>query len=122
MRRFRVWSSTFCVLVVGLAIAGTHCHGPTEPVQCRDQIAVLENDPEYIARSEALTPAPGRLTKNCQTNARYCYYLGPVPVYTHGSSSSLDAYVDHQVLFVGKVVFPTSGSGELWAGTICRFE
>jgi hypothetical protein len=91
--------------------------------ECHDQMNVLVNDPEYAARPETLTPAPGRLTKNCQTNSRYCYYIESAPVFTQGNQTVLDPFVSQRVLIVGKVVFPAGGgSGELWAGTICRFE
>ncbi len=98
------------------------CNGdsPTEPINCVGQTAVLANDPAYVARTEPLTSAPGRLMKNCGINPRYCYYLGDVRVYTLGSDTALDGFVNQQVLIVGKAVFPAEGPGELWAGTVCR--
>lgn len=99
------------------------CGGSTTEPQCRDQTVVLANNADYNARSEALTQAPGALTKNCGTNGRYCYYLSGAPVYTFGDSAVLDGFVGQQVLIVGKIVFPNStGPGELWPGTICRFN
>jgi hypothetical protein len=63
----------------------------------------------------------GHLTKNCGATAGYCYYLGAqVPVNTFGNSTVLDPFVGRDVLIVGKVVFPATGTGEVWPGTICR--
>ena len=106
--------------LVALILVSCGGDSPTEPVNCVGQTSVLANDPAYVARTEPLTSAPGRLATNCGINPRYCYYLGDVRVYTLGSDSVLDGFVNQQVLIVGKAVFPAEGPGELWAGTVCR--
>lgn len=118
MHSLRYGAIALCVFLLF-----SDCKSPSEP-NCIDQTSVLEKDPEYMARPEALTPAPGHLTKNCQANPRYCYYFGngSVGVFTQGNQTILDPFVDRDVLIVGKVVFPATGPGELWAGTICRFR
>jgi hypothetical protein len=112
------------LILIGLVAFGfMNCgEGMTQPFDCVDDTVVLMNDPAYIARTEPLQDAPGRLSKNCATNPRYCYYLGgEIGVYTLGNSTILDNFVGDRVLIVGKVVFPATGPGEVWAGTICRF-
>ena len=83
---------------------------------------MLVDDPAYVARTETPEAIPGHLTKDCAKNARYCYYLagGQVGVYTLGNQTVLDSFVGRDVVISGKVVFPVSGPGEVWAGTICR--
>jgi hypothetical protein len=112
-------------VIVSGPLVLSHCNGKSnsEPVDCQPQTVVLANDPQYMALTEALTPAPGKLTKNCDTNARYCYYLGTIPVYTKDDRTSLDGFVNQKVLIVGKIVFSAGGgSGEIWPGTICRLS
>ena len=119
--------ASFLLMCGGAALFFTGCNHDemtgNSIQECQDQMNVLVNDPEYAARPETLTPAPGRLTKNCQTNSRYCYYIESAPVFTQGNQTVLDPFVNERVMIVGKVVFPAGGgSGELWAGTICRFR
>ena len=128
--RLRTWRFlASCVVVCSVAaLAFLRCNHEGDMTgfqisECHDQTSVLVNDPEYAARPETLTPAPGRLTKNCQANSRYCYFIESAPVFTQGNQTVLDPFVNQRVMIVGKVVFPAGGgSGELWAGTICRFE
>ena len=109
------------LVVAGIVIAaGIGCgNSPTEP-DCAGQTKILEDAPEYIARPESLVSTSGRLVKNCSANPRYCYYLDDVRIYTLGNETILDAFVNQRVLIVGKPVFPESGPGELWAGSVCR--
>lgn len=113
---------TLMGLLAFTSLGLSECGGsPTDPgVDCVDRITVLAKEPAYTERPETLTTVPGRLAKNCQADARYCYYLGDVRIYTMGNQNILDPFVGQDVLIVGKVVFPASGPGELWAGTICR--
>lgn len=91
-------------------------------LSCLDDTNVLLNDPAYVALTQKPEPVPGRLSKNCGANPRYCYYLEDAPVFTLGNQTILDNFVGDRVLIVGKIVFPTQGPGELWPGTICRFR
>lgn len=123
MTRGSVGTVVVLFVLATVCVGAAACNGsPTEPrISCVDQRVVLASEPAYIARSESLTTAPGRLRKDCQSNARYCYYLGEVRVYTLGNQTVLDDFVGDDVLIVGKAVFPAEGPpGELWAGTICR--
>jgi hypothetical protein len=127
MQSFLVRVASRLLVVVGFFLAFSYCHSPSEPqpLQCVDQTVVLANDPEYIAKTEPLTTGPGHLMKNCAADARYCYYFGAAPIYTKGNQTVLDAYVEKDVVIVGKIVTAPSGgssAGELWPGTICRLS